>query len=173
MRLVRLALVAVVSLCLVGNVAMAQEKKHRGPKKPDISKMMFARWDEMLKAVDLTVEQKTKWEALKKEYGPKIKDMFDKRDNILTAEQKKAIEEAAKAAQEAGKTGPEIGQAAQEAAKITDEQKAKFDKWQKGFETLRKEFRDKLMGLLTAEQKEMLPEPPQGGPGGQRPPKGE
>ena len=48
------------------------------------------------------------------------------RDSVLTADQKKARDDAVKAAKDAGKKGPEVLRAARAAVKLTDDQKAKM-----------------------------------------------
>ena len=55
----------------------------------------------------ITDEQKQSPEPCK-EFGPKMKDVMKKNQDILTPEQKKAEAEAVKAAEEAGKKGKEI-----------------------------------------------------------------
>jgi Spy/CpxP family protein refolding chaperone len=114
------------------------------------------RVDRMLKAVTLTDEQKAKVADLKKEYEPKFKELGQKMKGVLTPEQKTARVEAAKAAREAGKSRQDVRAAAEAAMKMTDQQKAKLAEVRKANMSLGKEFRDKVVGLLTPEQKEQL-----------------
>ena len=104
----------------------------------------------MLKGLNLSDEQKAKVEELRKEYGPKFKESWQKMDGILTAEQKKARQEAAKAAKAAGKKRDEVWKEAQAAAKITDEQKAKMAECGKAAGALHKEAREKVMATFDA-----------------------
>ena len=104
----------------------------------------------MLKGLSLSDDQKAKLKALKEEYKPKFKAAAD---SILTADQQKARDEAVKAAKAEGKKGPEVWKAARHAVKLTDEQKAKFHEAMK---PLHKELHEKVMALLTTEQKEQL-----------------
>ncbi len=98
----------------------------------------------------LTDDQKAQVKELRKEYGPKFKAAAD---SILTAEQKKARADAVKAAKAEGKKGREVMKAAHEAVKLTDEQKAKI---KEAMKPLHKEVREKIMAILTPEQKAQL-----------------
>jgi Spy/CpxP family protein refolding chaperone len=106
--------------------------------------------------LNLTEDQKTKLEALKNEYAPKLKAGFEKHTSILTDEQRKARQDAVKAAKEAGKTRQEVWKEAQAAVKLTDAQKAQMDKAREEGQTLRKEIHEKVMAVLTPEQREQL-----------------
>jgi Spy/CpxP family protein refolding chaperone len=104
----------------------------------------------MLKGLNLTDDQKAKVKALRKEYGPKFHAAAD---SILTDEQKTARADAIKAAKAEGKKGPELRKAAMQAVKLTDDQKAKM---KEAVKPLNKEVKDKLMAILTQEQKDQL-----------------
>ena len=56
---------------------------------------------------------------LRKEFEPKFKEAREKMESILTAEQKKARDEAFKAALAAGKKGKEFREAVESAMKLT------------------------------------------------------
>jgi Spy/CpxP family protein refolding chaperone len=116
----------------------------------------FDRIERMLKPLNLTEEQKTKVAALKKDYEPKFKELGDKRDGILTAEQKKARDDAMKAAKDEGKKGFDVIRAGFQAVKLTDEQKAKMKELGKEARSLIEEVMGKVTPILTAEQKEQL-----------------
>ncbi len=144
-----------VSLVVVGSLMAAdKEKKPR----PEGRHGQFSIIDrlENIKGLNLTDDQKTKLEALKKEYQPKNKEAFAKVDSIATAEQKKARDEAMKAAKKAGKNGREIMEAGRAAMKLTDDQKTKMQEARKAMDNLNKELNDKAMNLLTPDQKELL-----------------
>jgi flagellar basal body-associated protein FliL len=79
-----------------------------------------------------------------------------KMQGILTDEQRKAQQEAMQAARQAGKSPMEANEAAQAAMKLTDEQKAKMAEARKEVGPAQSELRDKVMALLTQEQKEQL-----------------
>jgi Spy/CpxP family protein refolding chaperone len=153
MRVVSMALALIASLVIVGNLSAAEEK--RGPEGRRPGGPMMEQWD-MLKEVSLTDDQKVKVEEVKKEYGPKLKEARQKMDGILTEDQKKARTEAMKAARAAGKDRQEARKEVEAAVKLTDDQKAKMAEAKKGVDTLRKEAREKILALLTPEQKEQL-----------------
>jgi Spy/CpxP family protein refolding chaperone len=102
---------------------------------------------EMLKGLDLTADQKAKVKEVGKEFHSKMKAAAD---SVLTDEQKTARDEAVKAAKDAGKKGREVQKAAHDAVKLTAEQKTKMKDAMKPVD---KEIREKLMDILTDEQK--------------------
>jgi Spy/CpxP family protein refolding chaperone len=104
----------------------------------------------MLKGLNLTDEQQVKVKELKKEYRPKFKAAID---SVLTADQTKARDDAVKTAKDAGKKGPEVFKAARAAVKLTDDQDTKLKEVMK---PLHKEVHEKLMAILTPEQREQL-----------------
>jgi Spy/CpxP family protein refolding chaperone len=145
MRVVSIVLALVVSLVFVGTLSAADQMcpttkpayRGHGP------------WG-MLKGLNLTDEQKAKVKELWKEYQPKFKEATG---SVLTADQKKARDNAIKAAKDAGKKGPEVFKAVRAAVKLTDEQKAKM---KEAIKPLRKELHEKIKGILTPEQQEQL-----------------
>ena len=110
----------------------------------------------ILQGLDLSADQKAKLEDLKKELGPKLKEAGQKVDSILTDDQKKARADAWKAGQEAGKSMEEIRQAVEEALKLTDDQKTKMADARKAMGEVMKEAREKMLEILTPEQKEQV-----------------
>jgi Spy/CpxP family protein refolding chaperone len=157
MRVVSTMLALAVSLWMAGNLFAADQKKgHEGREGRNPGRSMLEQWEGRLKAVNLTDDQKTKWEAIKKEYAPKIKDIAEKREKLLTPEQKKAREEAMKAVRTAGKKRDEARKEVEAAVKLTDEQKAKMAEVRKTSESLGKDLREKVQALLTPEQKDLL-----------------
>jgi len=109
--------------------------------------------DRTLRPVTLTDDQKSKLDALKKDYEQKFKDAYAKEDVMLTPEQKKAGDDARKAA--AG-TRREINQAVTDALKLTDQQKTQKKDAATALRALQQEFRDKALGLLTDAQKQQV-----------------
>ena len=95
MRVVSAMLALAVSLVLVGNLLAADEKKAPAEQEP---RNRAINGLEFLRGLNLSDDQKAKVEEIKKEYAPKFKALEEKRAGILTADQKKAREEAAKAA---------------------------------------------------------------------------
>ena len=160
MRAVRYVLVLALVLAITAPL-MAQEKarkkgqKRRRPAAREGSTILPK---QLLEGLELSAEQKTKMEALNKEFGPKLKEARAKMEGIVTDEQKKARAEAMKAAKEAGKKGRELREAAEAAVQLTDEQKAKMAEVKKVMGPLQKEIREKFIALLTPEQKEVVKE---------------
>jgi hypothetical protein len=111
--------------------------------------------DRTLKPVTLTDEQTAKLDALKKDYEQKFTDAYAKQD-VLTPEQKKAGADARAAAKADGKSRKEISKAATDAIKETDEQKAKAKQAGKDLKAMQGEFKGKVFGLLTDEQKQQI-----------------
>jgi len=138
---------------LIANSAGAAGKKDGAKKDGGIA--YFQTIDRNLKPVTLTEDQKSKLDALKKEYEPKLKDAYAKQ-NALTPDQKKAGEDAKKAAQAEGKKGKELKAAVAEAVKKTDDQKKQEKEAHKQLSVLEKELREKVMGMLTSDQKAQI-----------------
>ena len=105
------------------------------------------------KSIELTAEQKTKVEALNKEFGPKLAECRKKAASIITADQKKARAEAMKKAKADGKKGKELRTAVNAAVAITADQKAQQAECKKATSALQKQIRTQFAGLLTDEQK--------------------
>ncbi len=127
---------------------------------------MFERLSTAVQKLDLTADQKEKFEALKKDYAPKFKAIREKSDKILTDDQKAAI----KAAREAK---PEDRRAAFQKvrdamAKMTDDQKKQMEPVAKEGRTLMEEARTKITNILTDDQKAKLREAMGGRRGGGR-----
>jgi Spy/CpxP family protein refolding chaperone len=149
MRVVSTMLALAVSLVIVGNLLAADEKEGKHARRqPTGQGDLFPA--AMLKSLNLTDDQKAKVKEVMSEYGPKLKEA---RESILTADQKKARDDAAKAAKDAGKKPAEVFRAAMTAVTLTDDQKAKM---KETVAPLRKEAIEKVTALLTPEQQEQL-----------------
>jgi Spy/CpxP family protein refolding chaperone len=156
MKAARIALSLVIALVIAGT-ALADGKGKDKPKadgKGPAKKAQAA--FPMLEGLKLTDGQKAKVEALRKEIDTKRAEIQKKMGSILTAEQKKARQDAEKAAKTAGKKGKEFHDAVEAAVKLTDDQKAKMAAAKKEMDGLQKQIRDKIDGILTPEQKEQL-----------------
>jgi hypothetical protein len=131
-------------------------KKGQRPKKPSVTRFLP-------KEVEATLsdEQREKVALLEKEFGPRLEEFAKKRAAILSPEQIKAQNEARKAAAEAGKKGKELQAAIDEAMKLTDDQVKKLAELKKESEPLNKTIREKVVALLTDEQKAQLPKRPE------------
>ena len=108
------------------------------------------------KSIELTAEQKTKLDALNKEFGPKLAELRKKQASIITADQKKARAEANKKAKADGKKGKELRDVVNAAFAITADQKAQQAETKKAMGALQKEIRTQFAALLTDEQKAKL-----------------
>lgn len=151
MRTACTALALVVTL-LIANPVGAAPKKKAGS---DGGIPYFQAIERYLKPVTLTEEQKTKLTALKKEYEPKLKEVYAKQ-NVLTPEQKKAGDEAKKAAQAAGKKGNDVKEAVAAAVKETDAQKDQEKEAKKCRTAVENEMHKKIVALLTDDQKAQI-----------------
>jgi hypothetical protein len=108
------------------------------------------------KTIELTADQKTKVDALNKEYGPKLAELRAKFAGIITKDQKKARAEAMKKAKADGKKGKELQAATNAALALTDDQKKQQAETKKATGALSKEIKVKFAALLTDEQKTKL-----------------
>jgi Spy/CpxP family protein refolding chaperone len=151
MKVVSTLLALAVALTIVGKLA-ADDTAPAKPKHPAAAPSPF----DVLKGLNLTDEQKAKVHDLKKEYGPKLKEAHQKVECILTADQKKAREEAMKEAKAAGKKRQEVWKAAEAAVKLTEDQKTQMKEAREGMHTLGKEIHEKINAILTPEQQEQL-----------------
>jgi pectin methylesterase-like acyl-CoA thioesterase len=147
MKTVCTAWVLIVALSIANPLFAAGGKKKDAK---DAGVPYFKQIDRTLKPVTLSDEQKSKLDALKKEYEPKLKEAYaTEKANALSPEQKTAGEEAKKAAVAAGKKGKDVQAAVDAAVKKTDAQKHAS----KPRLALEKEMRAKILALLTDEQK--------------------
>jgi len=99
--------------------------------------------------IELTEEQKTKLEELKKSHGDKAAEIGKKLNDLLTAEQKAARKAAQEKAKADGTKGKEMREAIAAAVNLTPEQKEQQAKLQKELQTLKTEVMSKV---LTEEQ---------------------
>ena len=139
-------LTACVLAVSFGTPTMAADKKKK--KAPTAVKVP--------KSIELTADQKTKVEALNKEFGPKLAECRKKAAGIISADQKKARAEAVKKAKADGKKGKEVQAAANAAVAITADQKKLQAETKKAMGALNKEIRTQFAALLTDEQKAKL-----------------
>jgi Spy/CpxP family protein refolding chaperone len=158
MKAVRNMLVVVLVLAVAAPLVAQEKARKRGAKKPRPAREAQILPKALLEGLEFTAEQKDKLEELKKEVGPKLKEVRQKMESILTDEQKAARAEAAKAAKQAGKEGKEFREAVEAAVQLTDEQKAKTAEARKAMGEVQKEIREKFMSILTPEQQEAVKE---------------
>lgn len=134
-----------------GNAAEGKMPEGKAPPTMRMGGMQFN-----IPGVEWTDEQKTQIEEIKKEQMPKMMEYFQKAEAMLTDEQKKARIEAVKTAKTAGKNPKEMMEAIEAALNLTEEQKTQRSELRKEMEASQKELMQKIMGLLTPEQKESM-----------------
>ena len=137
MRIVRTVVMLVVTLGIACPVMAAEKKQEK--KAPPCPAGQICKF--LTKSLTLTDDQKAKLADVCKEFGPKLVEAH-KGTEVLTPEQKAAQAAALKAAQEA--------------VKLTADQKAKVVAARKQIAALEKELHEKILSVLTAEQKEQL-----------------
>jgi Spy/CpxP family protein refolding chaperone len=159
MRVVSVVLALAISLLTVGNALADTEKKcaRKGHAQSAERREGFGG----LSRLNLSADQQAKVAELKKEYGPKFKEIWEAKKAILTPEQKKARDEAisaAKAAKAEGKKPGNVRKAIAAAVNLSPEQQAKMAKLDKAAAELRTEVRTKVLAVLTPEQVAQLKE---------------
>ena len=143
-------------VCIFALLLVAATDVFAASKKGDKSLVAYYKTiDKTLKPVTLTDDEKSKLDALKKDYEQKFTDAYAKCD-VLTPDQKKAAADAKAANKAAGKKGQEAKDAVAAAVKETDDQKAKAKDALKALHDLQKEFKGKVLALLTDDQKQQL-----------------
>ena len=144
------SLIVLGLLAGVAGSVQAAEKAKKAKKDPTAASFKLP------PTVTLTDEQQTKLEEVKKEFSPKVSELLDKKNGILTADQKKARADAVKAAKAEGKKGKDLTSAGEEAMKLSDDQKEQMAAVDKDLQALNKEIRGKITEFLTDEQKASL-----------------
>ena len=139
--------ITILSACLlavafVAPAVAADKKKKKAPSAVKVPK-----------SIELTADQKTKLDALNKEFGPKLAECKKKANSIITADQKKARAVAMKKAKADGKKGKELRTAVNAAVAITADQKSQQAECKKATSALQKQIKTQFAALLTDEQK--------------------
>ena len=129
-----------------------RDKKGQQQRKPSVTRTLPKEV-----VATFSVEQKEKFALMDKEFGPKLAEFAKKRAAILSPEQRKAQNDARKVATEAGKKGKELREAVDAATNATDQQKKQLAELAKEKAPLDKIIREKVLALLTDEQKAMIP----------------
>lgn len=109
--------------------------------------------------VQLSEEQKTKVEALVAEYRRRTAELREKLAEVLTDEQAQASAAAKRKAIEDGKKGMALRKAVDAAAKLTDEQKKQIQNLRQEMANVTRECREKLLEMLTDDQRAKLESP--------------
>ena len=151
MRTARIVLILAVAV-LIASPVWAQKKAAAKKPAPCPADQRICK---LVEGLELTADQKTKLDALKKEFGPKLVAAM-KTGDVLTADQKKARREAEQKAKADGKTGKDLLKAVAEAVTLTEDQKAKQAESRKAVGALAKDLEKAAMAVLTDEQKATL-----------------
>ena len=139
----------------------AQEKAKRGKKKQAgerTGRQVQVLPQQLLEGLELTAEQQAKLETITKEMRGSMQEARMASNQILTDEQKVARKEALAAAKEAGKKPREAQKAVEAALKLTEEQQAQMAKAKEKLAAIQKQIRDKVMEVLTPEQRKAVQE---------------
>ena len=142
---------------------MAQEKgkgkkggQKKGPAKArQQASILPAR---LLEGLELTNEQKEELAAIEKEMKAPVMEARKAMNDLLTEEQKAARKKAMMEAKKAGKKPQEIQKAVQAALNLTEEQQEEAGKLKATQADLQKKIREKVMAVLTPEQRKAVQE---------------
>lgn len=152
----RSSLVALMLLAIVAVPCLAQDgqkkKKKREPGPPPAVRQVIQKTEKL----DLTAEQSAKLKEIVAEYTPKFRELNQKASGLLTAEQKKARDEANAKNKAEGKKGKEAAAAIAAALALTPEQQKAQAEIQASTRELSRKLNQDVQALLTAEQKEKL-----------------
>jgi hypothetical protein len=155
MRTVRTVLAAVLALAITSPL-LAVEKKREQKVPPCPAAQAIER---ITAGLTLTAEQKSKLDAVCKDFGPRLMEAGKKTD-VLTPEQKKVQGEAIQAANAAGKKNKEWFDAVGAAVKLSETQKTQQARARQQRFALEKELHEKALAILTAQQREQLQKKP-------------
>ncbi len=154
-------LVPVLVLAIAASV-MAQDKvkgKREGKQGGEKAKAQVQVLPKaLLEGLELSDEQKVKLEEIAKEMKAPVVEARKAMDSLLTDEQKEARKAAQAKAKEEGKTPREAQKAVDEALKLTPEQQEKMAKAKEKQAEVQKQIRDKVMEILTPEQRTAVEE---------------
>ena len=143
-------------VCALALPGQAQDGTPKKKKAKDEIKGPAATAFQLPKEIELTDEQKSKIDSLKKELGPDLVKLHRKQGDIHTPEQQAAR----KAAQEKNKADGVKGKAAKaavdSAVNLTPEQQKQWDDTQKEITAHRGKIQEKLHPILTDDQKAKL-----------------
>jgi Spy/CpxP family protein refolding chaperone len=148
-------LVALALVALVATSSFAQEKKKKNAGPPQQVAQMIKKTE----GLGLSEEQTKKVKEIAESYTPKFREVNQKLNAVLTAEQKKARQEAQAKNKADGKKGKEAQAAIEAASNLTDEQKKVQSEVQASQKELSAKFREEVVSVLTPEQKEKFAPP--------------
>lgn len=131
------------------------EQKKPGAKARQQAQILPAR---LLEGLELTDEQKADLKEIAEEMKEPVLKSRKAMNDLLTDEQKEARKAAMAEAKKAGKKPQEAQKAVQAALKLTEEQQEKMAKLKAEQAELQKKMRDKIMAVLTPEQRKAVQE---------------
>lgn len=113
---------------------------------------------QLLEGLELSEEQKVKLAAIEKEMKAPVMEARKAMNDLLTDEQKEARKAAMAKAKEEGLKPQEAQKAVQAALKLTEEQQKKMATLKEKQAGLQKQIREKVMSILTPEQRKAVEE---------------
>lgn len=146
--------VALVLAGLSGGVSAQENSAEQGAaregqrQRPDPFARLFT-----LPGIEFSAEQQARVKEIRGEFTPKLLETQRKWDGVITAEQQQARREAFARAREAGKQGQELRRATESAVQLTQAQKKQQANIRQERNDLQREIRDRLLALLTEEQR--------------------
>ncbi len=144
MRITTLA----IFVLLTTSVVRGQDDRQR----PDRDQQSF-RSAFSVSGVELSDDQKKKIEEIRNEFAPQLKDLQRRRIAVLTAQQRRAMQEATRQARQAGKSSQQARQAGEAAAKMSDQQKEQTEALAKEQRKIAEAIQVKVRALLTDQQR--------------------
>ena len=152
---------SLLSLFVVAAVALSLSAADKESKKEERKKKRQGQAAERLfqlpASIELTAEQQEKVDKLKNEYTPKLAEAQKKINAIVTADQRKAQQEAVKEARQSGKKNREAEEAGMAALKLSGEDRPKYEEARREMQQLQNQARAEIRALLTPEQQAELP----------------
>ncbi|MCA9267048.1 MAG: hypothetical protein KDA41_01185 [Planctomycetales bacterium] len=108
--------------------------------------------------IGLNEGQKEQYQQIFKQHAPQLQKLYSQQMEIYTPEQVKARQTAMKQGKEEGLQGQKLQQFVQSAVQFTPEQKKQFVQCQTETAKCEQKFESEVVQILTATQKEQLPE---------------
>jgi Spy/CpxP family protein refolding chaperone len=148
-KLLALAIVALLSAPL----AAQADEGDKPVRLPPQAKVI----DDSIDELELTEEQKGKYEQIYKQHVPVLQKQFEQQQKIYTPEQKTKRKEAQTKAKEQGLKGKEFQQFVQSAVQFTPEQQKQFTECETDIMKTQSKFREEVYQILTPDQQEKFP----------------
>lgn len=150
-------LFAFLLVALVAGPVLGQGAEKKNKKKGQNTPPAVAQALKKVESLGLTDEQNTKLKSIASEFAPKFVAANKKLSDALTAEQKKAKQDAQAKAKADGLKGKPAAEAVATAVNLTDDQKKVDQEVKDELKKLSADLNTAVLGVLTPEQKEKLP----------------